>query len=217
MIAADLERRVLELLRQQYEDEGYEFRVRPEAESLPDFMEDYVPDAIAVKGQMGVAIEVKGRRMLSTERRLREVGKRFRDQRDWQLRVVYADEFETGLPGTSGEPEIRIDLGSAENLLGMNETRAALVMAWSALEAAVRLIARRTGEKPPRNAREAIEALEHLGILPFESADELRRNYGLRSQVVHGEFGMPVTADAVLPVLQAARQTLEFNAAEVRH
>src|SRR5688572_10891025 len=83
------ERLVLDRLREQFESDGYEFVVHPV--SLPSFLGDYRPDAIALKGNGGVVIEVKSRRHSGADKRLSELTRLFVDQADWRFDVVYSD------------------------------------------------------------------------------------------------------------------------------
>jgi REase_AHJR-like len=202
------EGRVLALLRNRYEADGFSFIEHPDKADLPAFMQGYQPDALALGKDKSIAIELKLRQDPNSEKDLRAISERFRGQPLWEFRVVYGDEVEDQSIAAPTPEQIRVQLEEAEVLLAQNHPRAALVLGWAAVEAIARTLSADLPASGSRTMRQAIELLEHLGRLRFQEAQELRRLVPLRSKVVHGDFQTPVTAAEVEPVLKAARAAL---------
>src|SRR4051812_28875676 len=53
------EREVLSRIRPRYEAEGYRFVVQPGDDQLPEFLRGVQPDALAIKGDGGIVIEIQ--------------------------------------------------------------------------------------------------------------------------------------------------------------
>jgi uncharacterized protein YutE (UPF0331/DUF86 family) len=208
MIANQTETRVLALLRNQYEGEGYSFIEHPDVGNLPPFMEGYRPDALALGPNKSIAIEVKLRRDPRAENKLRAISERFKGQPLWEFRVVYGDEVEDEPISAPSPKQIKEHIEEAETLLAQNHPRAALVLGWAAIEGIARTLSPDFPSAGSRTMRQAVELLEHLGRIRFQEAQELRKLLSLRSKVVHGDFHTSVTNAEVEPVLRAARTAL---------
>jgi REase_AHJR-like protein len=208
MTAYQTESRVLALLRNRYEADGFSFIEHPDSAALPAFMRGYRPDALALGKDKSIAIEVKMRRTSVMEESLKAITERFRDQPLWELHVVYGDQIEDQPIAPPTPEQIQIQLKEAEALLAENHPRAALVLGWAAVEAIARALSPDFPASGGRTMRQAVELLEHLGRLRFHEAQELRRLIPLRAKVVHGDLQTPITPAEVEPVLKAARAAL---------
>ena len=209
MTANQTESRVLALLRNRYEGDGFAFIEHPEGADLPAFMQGYQPDALALGSDKSIAIEVKLRRDPATEKNLRAISERFKGQSLWEFRVVYGDAVDEERIWAPTLVQVRAHIEEAETLLAQNHPRAALVLGWAAIEAIARTLSPDFPSTGSRTMRQAVELLEHLGRLRFREAQELRKLLPLRTKVVHGDFQTTVTAAEVEPVLRAARIALE--------
>src|SRR5260370_35157112 len=83
------EAEVIESLLPRYPGEGLDVYVHPSTSILPPFMQAYRPDAIAVKKDKKIAIEVVGSTSRS-EQKIKTLQSLFADHDDWELRVFYA-------------------------------------------------------------------------------------------------------------------------------
>jgi hypothetical protein len=155
-----------------------------------------------------IAIEVKLRRGAGVEKNLRAITERFQGHPPWEFRVVYGDEVEEQPIEAPSPDQIEAQIAEAETLLGQDHPRAALVVAWGAIEAIARTLSPDFPASGPGTMRQAVELLEHLGRLRFEKAQELRKLIPLRVQVVHGDLATTITAAQVEPVIKAARIAL---------
>jgi hypothetical protein len=208
MTPSQTEGRVLALLRNRYEADGFSFIEHPMRGDLPAFMQGYEPDALALGKDKFIAIEIKLERGPDTDKNLRAISERFRGQPLWEFRVVYGDEVEDQPIAAPTLDQILVQLAEAETLLAQDHPRAALVLGWATVEAIARTLSADLPASGSRTMRQAVELLEHLGRLRFREAQQLRGSIPLRAKVVHGDFQTPITAAEVEPVLKAARAAL---------
>jgi REase_AHJR-like len=210
--AEGTERTVLERLRETYEREGYGFYPYPPSELLPSFLGQYRPDAVALKGNGGVVIEIKARRGAQSDVRLSEVARLFKDNKDWRFSIVNVEDFPP-------EPDIEIfpaesmetELARVEQLAQQGQLRAAFVLAWGTLEATARaLLAGYVGDKTrPMTPAELSEMLARYGLIDNDSATELRNLSMFRNAVVHGDLGLQVDQRSIASLKRVIRSLLK--------
>jgi REase_AHJR-like protein len=209
MTPVQTKRRVLSLLRNSYEGDGFLFLEFPDKKLLPSFMQGYQPNAVALSEDRSVAIEVVLRGDPAKVKNLEVIGERFKAQPGWELHVVYGAEVRDEHLEVPTPEQIRSNIAEAEALLTQGHPRAALVIGWATIEAIARTLQPDLPASGPRTSRAALELLEHLGRLPFRQAQELRKLSPLRDKIVHGDFGATVTDAESEPVIKAARAALE--------
>ncbi len=83
------ERQILIGLLPGLQADGYEVYLHPNPQMLPEFFGSYMPDAIALRSDRNLAIEVV-RQSKRSERTLKKIRNLFKDQSDWRLKVVLA-------------------------------------------------------------------------------------------------------------------------------
>jgi uncharacterized protein YutE (UPF0331/DUF86 family) len=181
------EAEVIESLLPRYQAEGFDVYVNPSPSILPPFMQSYRPDAIALKKDKKIAIEVVGSNARS-EQTITTLRSLFADHDDWELRVFYASPIASGrsleIASTAAiDQSIQrvIDLTKTGHLLP------ALVMAWATLEAAGRALLPDQFQRPQTPAR-LVEVLGSEGYITPEEADKLRAAGIVRNAVVHGQL-----------------------------
>ncbi|MGB8402209.1 hypothetical protein [Bradyrhizobium sp.] len=181
------EAEVIESLLPRYQAEGFDVYVNPSPSILPPFMQSYRPDAIALKKDKKIAIEVVGSNARS-EQTITTLRSLFADHDDWELRVFYASPIASGgsleIASTAAiDQSIRrvIDLTETGHLLP------ALVMAWATLEAVGRALLPDQFQRPQTPAR-LVEVLGSEGYITPEEADKLRAASIVRNAVVHGQL-----------------------------
>src|SRR5437660_10859259 len=79
---------VLESLLPKYEAEGFDVYVNPSPSILPPFMHEYRPDAVALRPDRKIAIEVV-RPNETSSRKVQDLKSLFAPHSDWELRVFY--------------------------------------------------------------------------------------------------------------------------------
>jgi hypothetical protein len=205
------ERRLLQLLRPRYEAQGYLFIEYPRGDALPAVLEGFRPDAIAIGPQKNIVIEIKLRRGRPSQDQLQALSEQLRKHPDWELQVIYGNELDLQDEPSPAPSRLEIEkqIDEAQGLSELGHHRAALILAWAALEAIARAAA--PGEViggSSRAPRQVLEILERMGRLTFEEAGQLRNALLLRNAVVHGDYQREVGGADVGLVIQAARTAL---------
>jgi uncharacterized protein YutE (UPF0331/DUF86 family) len=199
----------LENLRSEYEKRGYSFVIHPHRSELPDFFATYEPDAVAKKADHNVAIEVKSRSTPTVQQSLQRIRKLFEGRPDWQLRVAYIGGDSVGgrlLPVP--KPAAVLDrIREVELLVANGDNRAAFIVAWSLLEAALNS-ARPDADKRPRTPGTVVQTLAMDGLISVELEQSLRSLVELRNRVVHGDLSAEPTGADVQVVLSAVKAVL---------
>ena len=192
MNTIDLEREILAQIVPQLEAEGYTVYLDPPRQLLPTFMAGYTPDAIALRSDKNLAIEiiVDGESTSARDRRLKE---RFENAKDWDLRVLYARPSSARSPlPIMDDGAIDSSIASAESLISVKQFNAALLVAWATFEALGRALSPKEFARPQTPLR-LIEILAADGSLTPTEADLLRRLAATRNRFIHGSLDM--TAD----------------------
>jgi uncharacterized protein YutE (UPF0331/DUF86 family) len=176
---------VLENIVPQLEAEGYEVYSHPSAHLLPSFMQSYQPDAIALREDKKLAIEVirKGSPSAKNLDRLRDL---LAGHRDWELRVYWISPSSTPKPiePASGK-DIEQAIKTIERLTSERLFAPALLMAWATLEGLGRAL---LSEKllRPQTPGTLVEVLAGDGYVTPTEADRLRSLIAARNQIAHG-------------------------------
>jgi hypothetical protein len=100
-------------------------------------------------------------------------------------------------------------LGDVDRLVKERFFQAACVLAWAALEAAMRRLATEAELTMPRPmSRELLQTLYGNGFLSPDQFKSLDQSYRLRTEIVHGLVPPNLDAAAVQPVVEATRHLL---------
>jgi hypothetical protein len=188
----DLEKEI-ERVAQQYRDEGFVVVTHPDADHLPDFAADLGADILATRGNEKALVQIKKTRAdveadPTISHRAEVIGK----QPGWRYDLIVLNEGDAFRRITRGsrepsEQEIDRAITEVETLLEINQTRPALVLAWAALEAAMRRVCSDVELYVPKTTpSELLRTLYGNGILTRKEFDLLRETYRLRTEVVHG-------------------------------
>jgi REase_AHJR-like len=212
-VATGTEAQVMKTLRARYEGDGFVFTDHPRAATLPDFFGGYTPDAIAVKGDEKIVIEVKSRQRPSSEPVLTAVNRLFEGHPDWRLHIVFTNpdplqELALPLPPLMA---IRDGISEARTLIVEGHLRAAFVMGWSLLEAALRA-QRREASGPGRPPSAVVETAAMNGLIDPDTARGLRDLIALRNRLVHGDLSAQPEAVQVERLLAGVEEALNAEA-----
>ena len=185
------EAEVIESLLPRYQAEGFDVYVNPSPSILPPFMQTYRPDAIALKKDKKIAIEVVGSNVQSVQK-LKSLQSLFAEHGDWELVVFYASPVASdrlleiaSISAINDSIQRVVDLSEAGHLLP------ALVMAWATFEAIGRALLPDQFQRPQTPAR-LVEVLGSEGYITPEEADTLRAASAIRNAVVHGQLDSKV-------------------------
>jgi uncharacterized protein YutE (UPF0331/DUF86 family) len=181
------EAEVIESLLPRYQAEGFDVYVNPSPSILPPFMRTYRPDAIALKKDKKIAIEVVGSTARSKQK-IETLQSLFADHDDWELRVFYASPISSDkLLEIVSIPEINESIRRVSELRNEGHSLPALVMAWATFEAVGRALLPDRFQRPQTPAR-LVEVLGSEGYITPEEADTLRAAIAIRNAVVHGQL-----------------------------
>jgi uncharacterized protein YutE (UPF0331/DUF86 family) len=203
-MAETRERAILESLLPRYVAEGFTVVTYPSPALLPPFMQNYRPDAIALKSNKKIAIEIKGDNP-DIEQRMAAINELFAQHPDWELRVYYAlgyPQERTLEPPTFGavEEAIRESL----KLRDSGHLVAAVMVAWAVLEGIGRALLPDQLARP-QPAERLVEVLASEGFLMPSEADALRRAAEVRNAVAHGQLAAMVSQARVDELIAAVR------------
>jgi uncharacterized protein YutE (UPF0331/DUF86 family) len=182
---------ILESLLPRYEAEGFDVFVHPSPSIRPPFMQDYRPDAVALRRDRKIAIEVV-RPEGNSSKKVQDLQSLFAPHRDWELRVFYvsprtqAKAIEVATRKAIDE-SIRVVLA----LKSDGRLLPTLVMAWATLEAIGRALLPDQLRRPQTPER-LVEVLAAEGYLTLDEANTVRTAISLRNAAVHGGLDVPV-------------------------
>jgi hypothetical protein len=185
-VASAATRRV-EQIAQEYRDKGYEVLVEARAPQLPEPLARYRPDLVVRKGDEVVVIEVKSRESLG-DPQLQELAEVVRRQPGWRFELVLI-RLEPGPPGTKewNADDIAHNLGQVATLLRSGHQEAALLLAWSAAEATLRLLAYEERLALEReDGPYLLKLLATRAVITREQHDLLWEVLQLRNAIAHG-------------------------------
>ncbi|SRR5579862_451216 len=185
MSTATQERTVLEGVSADLRSQGYDVFVEPAQQILPMFLKGMSPDAIAVREDKKLVLEIT-HEGVSSRQRLEALRKKVSSQNEWELVVI---------PITGPDPAKNIDVVSkqsieknvadVETLLNSGQLTAGLLLAWATLEALGRLLLPSNLARPQTPGR-LVEVLATHGYVTPDDADNLRQIAKMRNGVVHG-------------------------------
>ena len=182
-----LERAEIERVAQEYRQKGYEVFVAPNASQLPDFLREYPPDIIARGPADSVVIEVKQR--VTEGDRLSAIARRVKSQPGWRFVLVSPGmdpQSQAGDVDIFDPKKIRALLRQAESL-ATGHQEAAVLLSWAALEAAMRLAARRYDVESPRpDTWSLLRELVSNGLVDRTEYQTLTDVFRYRSAIAHG-------------------------------
>jgi len=213
MTPREQEAAILESVLPQLQSEGFEVFAHPSTRMLPPFMHGYIPDAIALRGDRKLAIEVTSEASQSKER-LSKIQALFSGRNDWELRVYWVS------PSKGPRPVERVDrrtidhsLASIEELSQTGKTSPALLMAWATFEAIGRALLPDAFVRPQTPGR-LVEVLAAEGHLTPDEADDLRRLAELRNRLIHGGLALNVSAQDIVKFLTSLKQLAALVSSE---
>lgn len=190
-----------------------EYRSRGYAVALNapvDFLPGYRPNLVVRKGGKAKVIEVKSRSSLEANPQVRELARIIDSKPGWSFELLLVAQPER-LDAPDGarsleRGDILRRVEEAEAVLGSGHAEAALLLAWSACEAAVRLLLADEGVSGTEitTAGYVLGQATYLGILSRDEYRHLTHVRKYRNAIVHGYshggFGEELVTDLVKDV-----------------
>jgi uncharacterized protein YutE (UPF0331/DUF86 family) len=200
---------VLENVVPELEAEGFDVYTRPSPPILPAFMREYSPDAIALRQDKNLAIEVLREGPFSKQR-LEKIQELLAGHKDWELRVYWISPSRIVKPieGASRQV-IEQAINGIEELRADGRTAPALLMAWATFEALARALLPGKFVRPQTPGR-LVEVLAADGQLTPTEADHLRRLAESRNRLIHGGLHVSVSEEDVRSFIEVLKTLLRL-------
>ncbi len=186
-MSTQTEAEVLQQLLPELAAQGYEVYVNPGRRLLPSFLGGYEPDAVALRTDKNLAIEVT-RQSADTFKKLERITALFEGQPKWELRIVW-------LEPVSSQRDLEVQpsaviakrIAEVQELLDKGSSEGSLLLAWATFEALARAILPDKFQRPQTPGR-LVEILAKEGYITPSEADFLRVLAEKRDKLIHGEL-----------------------------
>ena len=204
----------LEAVAEQYRADGYEVILQPKPSELPDFLQRHAIDMIARRGDQQVVVEVKRRNDLRSEHQLAYLAGEVNSRPNWRFDLIVANgsPWPDEVMGETTEPDherIHSMTDTAQRLLEQGEIEASCLVAGSAVEAALRDLAKRYGIALERmTLTYIVNALATEGILTSAEFQSISDAIRIRNAVAHGLDSNELTEDVPRTLIETARTLL---------
>jgi len=209
-----IERTEIERIAHEYTDQGYEVVVEPSGADLPDFVREYTPDLIAKRGKDCLIIEIKQPRPDAERDRIRAIAERVQSQPGWRFVLISPQERPPNVitaeaVQTPDDKYVRALAQDARRLLNEAHYEAALLLAWSAVEGAMRVAASRANVDVKRpDTWSLMRELVSVGLLDRHRYTQLSDVFRWRSALAHG-FATPNKTQGAPEVVDLAIKVAE--------
>jgi hypothetical protein len=206
--------RLLEVARE-YRRQGYEVTIEPQPHELPAFLASFRVDMLARNETENVIIEVRTQESLTGTPELDALAQALQDKPSWRLELVVTNPKDrSSIQLRNAAPldyeEITYRLREAKELSGQEHGEAALLMAWSAIEALLRSIAdQETIPVVPAQPEQLTKSLFIYGLLDREQYQTLQKGLQARNTVVHGYKEQESFAATLDRLLHVANQVMK--------
>ncbi len=206
------EQRLREVARD-YQSRGYEVTLHPPSFSIPGVPPDYRPDMIARRGGENVVVEVRSGHTMSQSPQVTAIAEAVKFQPGWTFELVVTTpapaEASSGQLEVLSRERTQQLLDAASKLADVGDCEAALVVAWSAVEAAMRHIANREvvsleGLQTSGVAKQLVA----YGLLGRQDLELLNQAMEVRNAVAHGFASRTVSVELVRKVIDLAKSLL---------
>jgi uncharacterized protein YutE (UPF0331/DUF86 family) len=178
----------------EYRNQGYAVTVRPGPAQLPDFAKDFKVELVGHRAGSGVLVAVKRNRdEVAADRDMQRYAEVTASQPGWRFDFAIVEPENPNARDIRGAREFSNEdiervLNQADQLSRTGFARVALVTAWSALEAAMRVRLRASGQDAGWGSmpRQMVRELYSAGLLTPDEFHQLEQTAQLRNQIVHG-------------------------------
>ncbi len=205
----------LEQVAEKYVAEGYEVLVNPDPSQLPGFASGFAPEILARKGNEGVLVKVKNDRGdVQKDPSVVRMAQVVNSQPGWRfdLVVLGADIGPDEIPSGASEPtldHIARMLDYAATAAGARDLQSSFVVAWAALEAAMRRTARDNGiALTSYSPQYLVRTLYSNGLLGRQELDRLSGAITIRNAAAHGMAISKLDVGICYYVVSVAHQLL---------
>jgi len=180
----DLEKRRIRRIARDYAKRGY--RVITDPAEFPSFIAPQKPDLVAMSPHDKVIVEVRSENTIRDRRHLRALAQIAEGQRGWRFELVVTNP-KTRFRATVSVREILKRLRQSRSLAGRGYLVHALLGAWSAAEATLRLLAQSSDlQSLPGSPLGLTKYAYSMGLVSRSSYDAIETGARLRNLIGHG-------------------------------
>lgn len=213
--------KAIENIAGRYRSEGYQVTVHPKASQVPAFAAGLPVALLATKGDEHVLVQIKeSTEDLRNDPETVRTAEAVNAQAGWRFDVVVlsGDSPIEKLAREAPEPSVDAvlrNLEHAERSAQAGDRTTSFILAWAALEAAMRRTVRASGiELQNISPLFLLRTLYSNGLLEREELDRLNGYLRFRNAVVHGLEAPRIDAASTLYIVAAARRLLERTVQE---
>jgi hypothetical protein len=187
-----LERNRINQIKRIYTKKGYTVIVQPGEKDIPDFLKGYRPDIIATSNDESVIIEVKTKASMDRSKELWDLADLIKGREGWRLELIVTNPRKPRDIEYIGKNQLNVDdfskrLNEILSLKELNYFEASYLLAWSTLEAAIRLrIKKEDLDIYNQNVSILIKNLYSYGILDKHDFTQLENASRIRNSMIHG-------------------------------
>lgn len=187
-----LARKHLLKVAREYEEQGYRVLRQPGQSDLPDSLSGYQPDLIAYGADENVVVVVESGDTLAQSDYLPSLANAVDTMPGWRFELIVTNDRNASVADENAEEldqrDIQRRIAQVRQLLdnGQQDDIAAL-LAWTIVEAAMRLLARREAIALERDQPTLmLTKLYSLGLVSREEYDLFGKGLHFRNLIVHG-------------------------------
>jgi hypothetical protein len=190
-----------------YREEGYAVSLNPDPAALPVELRERRPTMLAVRNGESVVVEVWSRD------RINDLPPTFLPA-GWKFDVVVLPQFNGDGPYAPATPKPTRDyveklLDELETCLPLAAVRARFLLAWSAVESAMRVTAEEVGiDLQGMGTRQLISELASAGLISPSRYSSLQRQFEIRNRLAHGVPTGDSSAIDVAGIASLARELI---------
>ena len=195
---------------EEYRNKGYEVSLNTQL----DFLPEYNVALLVRKGDEVKVIEAKSRATLAANPGINDLARIIESKPGWSFELLLVAEPEKLESPTGaalfGREQIKGRIEEAEKLLELKHPDPALLLAWSAYEATIRLMLERQGvtEAAITEPGYVLEQATYLGIISREEYRRLKDTQKYRNAVAHGFNHNKFAPEVVSDLINTVRQML---------
>lgn len=173
---------------EEYRSKGYEVVLEPELDFFPGFR----PDMVVRKDGQSKVVEVRTRSLLGADPRVSDMSRIIESKPGWSfelLLVAEPEKMDSPEGARSFVGECILDkMGESAKFLEEGHPEAAFLLAWSALEAALREQLAEEGVPPAKVTTSSfvIEQAVNYGVISLSDCDTLTQIRKYRNAIAHG-------------------------------
>jgi uncharacterized protein YutE (UPF0331/DUF86 family) len=195
----------------QLEAEGYDVYLEPSKLLVPSFLGDFRPDALAIRPDKKLVIEIisNGEKKSAEEASIAGL---FAGQKEWEHRLIVMNRANTGAnPAVQEIRTIGDSVSNLNDLVEEGQYSAALLLGWATLEASGRFLMPDTFARPQTPAR-LVQELATEGVVTPAEAANLRTLAQKRNKLIHGDLTTKVSKSEIVKFLGILAELQKTNA-----